>query len=235
VGPDDTLYVSDVADHRIRKISPDGVVTTLAGDGTAGFTDGAGTAARFNSPTGLALDAAGNLFVADSLNHAIRKIDPQGTVTTVAGDGTKGLADGTSARFNIPIGLVAAPDGSLYIADRDNNALRKLVGNTVSTVAGSQDVHRIYFDGPAATTRFNPPNSMAFGADGLLYFTTTADIYTLEANGEVHSYAGSAQRGYDDGVNFVAAFYDLGGLCFSPNDVMYVVDGNRIRAIVKHL
>jgi hypothetical protein len=231
VGPDDTLYVADQDDHRIRKIAPDGTVSTVAGDGTPGFADGKGTSARFNNPSGLALGADGTLYVADALNHAIRAIDPAGNVTTLAGDGTPGNADGTPGRFKIPIDVAEGPDLALYVADRDNNAIRKIANKVVSTVAGTQAAGRNYHDGPALTAGFNPPRCLAFGPDGLLYFTTAADVYTF-GNGEVRSYAGSAGPGHVDGVNFVATFQDLAGLCFTPNKVLFLADDNYVRYLV---
>jgi streptogramin lyase len=121
------LYVADTYNHRIRKIDPSGAVTTVAGDGTWGSADGAGTAAQFNHPSGITADAAGNLYVADTYNHRIRKIDPSGAVTTVAG-GTWGYAEGTGtdARFNLPSGITADAAGNLYVADYGNHRIRKL-------------------------------------------------------------------------------------------------------------
>src|SRR5262249_47566496 len=94
------VYVADTGNHTIRKIDPSGNVTTYAGDGTSGFVNGAGESARFNSPRGVAVDNLGRVFVADTGNHAVRRIDSGGVVTTVAGDGTPGSTDSPSARFN---------------------------------------------------------------------------------------------------------------------------------------
>jgi sugar lactone lactonase YvrE len=123
------LYVSDVGNHRIRKVTPAGVVTTVAGN-VQGFADGTGTAASFNSMFGLAVRpiANGDIYVADQGNHRIRKIDATGAVTTLAGDGTSGSSDsgpGAIARFNSPRGLVFFND-ALYIADTNNHRIRKI-------------------------------------------------------------------------------------------------------------
>jgi sugar lactone lactonase YvrE len=125
---DGNLYVVDPPNNRVRKISPEGVVSTLAGDSASGHVDGTGTAAKFAHPWGITIDAAGNLYVADSGNHRIRKVTPDGVVTTVAGS-TRGFADGigTAARFAIPTGIAVHPKtGDLYVADRDNHRIRRI-------------------------------------------------------------------------------------------------------------
>jgi DNA-binding beta-propeller fold protein YncE len=121
------VYVADLNNHRIRKITPARTVTTLAGS-SSGFADGVGTAARFNNPLGVAVDAAGNLYVGDRFNHRIRKITPAGVVTTLAGTGTTGSADGvgTAARFNNPFGVAVDAAGNLYVADAFNHRIRKI-------------------------------------------------------------------------------------------------------------
>ncbi len=116
VSRDGTLYVADAGDsNRIRVVRTDGTVATLAG-AAEGFADGVGAAASFDTPSGLAIDAAGNLFVADTGNHAIRKITPQGVVTTIAGNGSPGFRDGpgAQAQFDAPIGMAIGRDGRLY-------------------------------------------------------------------------------------------------------------------------
>ena len=122
------LYVSDTSNHVIRKISPSGSVSTVAGFGTLGSTDGQGGSARFTNPQGVAIDNSGNLYVADTGNHKIRKIDTSKNVTTIAGSGTAGFADGqgTVAKFNGPIGITIDSSGILYIGDYNNNKIRKI-------------------------------------------------------------------------------------------------------------
>ncbi len=135
------VFVADSYNHTIRKITPAGVVTTLAGSaGNAGSADGTGSAARFNLPCGLGVDAAGTLFVADANNHTIRKITPAGVVTTFAGSaGNIGHADGAggSARFRVPRGLAVDPWGNVLVTDMQNQTLRRITpGGVVSTLAG---------------------------------------------------------------------------------------------------
>lgn len=121
------LFVCDRDNHRIRKITPQGEVTTFAG-GTMGYADGTGSAARFNQPYCITIDGAGNLYVGDRINHSIRKITTAGVVTTLAGNGTSGDATGTgsAARFNEPIGIVSDAAGTLYVADYINAKIKKL-------------------------------------------------------------------------------------------------------------
>ncbi|MBW3625008.1 MAG: hypothetical protein KY468_16545 [Armatimonadetes bacterium] len=133
VGPDGDIYVSDDINHRIRKITPTGEVTDFAGDGLPGLRDGPAPSARFHRPQGLSFDAAGNLYVADTHNHRIRKISPDGKVSTVAGSGPTGAenlgyADGSAplARFALPGFVLALPSGALLVSDTANHALRRI-------------------------------------------------------------------------------------------------------------
>ena len=139
VGEDGTIYVADAGDsNQIRKITPDGSVTTLAG-GREGSADGAGAQASFHTPSGLAIDADGNLYVADTGNNRIRKVTPEGVVSTIAGDGTAGYADGPSAqaRFNGPIGVAVDKDGNVYVADSYNDRIRKISKDGQVTTLGA--------------------------------------------------------------------------------------------------
>lgn len=132
------VYVADNGNNLIRKVSPAGQVSTLAGSGQRGSANGTGNAASFNSPFGIALDAAGNIYVADSGNNLIRKITPGGTVSTIAGSGARGASDaaGTSASFNTPAGLAIDKSGNIYVADEDNNLIRKIsAAGVVTTLA----------------------------------------------------------------------------------------------------
>jgi sugar lactone lactonase YvrE len=133
------VYVADTFNHLIRKIDPDGIVSTLAGS-TAGFADDlVGVDAQFNAPTSLTVDSSGNVFVADQNNHRVRKITPSGVVSTVAGSGVSGAADGTriAAETNSPDGIVVASNGTLYMTDTGNNRIRRILSDgRVDTIAG---------------------------------------------------------------------------------------------------
>ncbi|HEX8603419.1 MAG TPA: NHL repeat-containing protein, partial [Pseudoduganella sp.] len=161
------LYVADTGNHAVRRIAPDGTVSTLAGKGQAGFADGKGNAARFNGPVGIAVDDAGVVYVADTYNDRIRRIAADGTVTTVAGGGRPGAQDGpaVAARFDTPSGIAVAADGTLFVADTGNHAVRRIdsAGN-VSTVAAPPQGER--------RGLLRRPVGIAVTRDGFLYVTS---------------------------------------------------------------
>ena len=133
---DGNLYVADTGNNRIRRVTPEGQVSTVAGDGNAGYVDGPASQARFNGPMGIAVDAHGNIYVADTYNDRIRMITTDGQVSTIAGAGTPGYADGdrTTALFDTPSGVAVATDGSIIVADTGNDRLRKITpeGNVIT-------------------------------------------------------------------------------------------------------
>lgn len=140
------VYVADNGNDLIRKITPAGQVSTFAGSGQPGSNDGTGTAASFNSPFGIAIDANGNLYVADSGNNLIRKITPDGTVTTIAGSGSKGAANGMgkAASFNTPAGIAVDKSGNIYVADENNNLIRKITpAGVVITISKAHAIKTI--------------------------------------------------------------------------------------------
>lgn len=172
------LFVADTSNHTIRKITPAGVVSLFAGSpGVFGSTDATGTAASFNLPRGLAIDGANNLYVADGGNHTIRKITSSGIVTTVAGSAlVPGSTNGTSttARFNGPLGVTSDAMGTLYVADANNNSVRKITSaGTVTTLAGSATGIAGSTDGTGSIAKFNTPYGIKLDAAGNAYVADT--------------------------------------------------------------
>ena len=229
------VYVADEGNHRIRKITPTGTVSTLAGSGTAGFADGSGTDAQFYYPLGVALDASGNVYVADKVNHRIRKITPTGTVSTLAGSGTAGFADGggTAAQFYSPYGVAVDASGNVYVADAVNHRIRKITSSgTVSTLAGSGTAG--FADSDGTNAQFNNPFGVAVDASGNVYVADRLNhrIRKITATGMVSTLAGSIY-GSADGAGTNAQFSSLEGVAVDASGNVYVADAlnSRIRKI----
>jgi hypothetical protein len=225
------VYISDVGNEVVRKISPAGVVTNLAGlDGVTGTNNGTGTAARFNGPAGVAVDASGILYVADYLNHAIRKITPAGVVTTLAGrSGTSGTNDGTgtAARFNYPIGVAVDASGIVYVGDTGNHAIRKItsagVVTTLAGLAGTSGTN----DGVGVAARFYSPEDVAVDRSNYVYVADASNncIRKVAPDGTVTTLAGlSGHSGSDDGTNSSARFSSPLGIAVDSASNLYVGD-----------
>jgi gliding motility-associated-like protein len=169
IDANDNLYVTDYT-NRIRKISPSGYVYTIAGDGNAATIDGKYTASSFNKPGAIVVDAAGNLYVAEQAGNVIRKITPFGDVTTFAGDGQFGIADGqgTAARFAGPAGLTIDKSGNLYVTQIQNGLIRRISPDgVVTTIAGGGTFGSN--EGLGSNVYFNQPQGIVTGPDGNLY------------------------------------------------------------------
>ncbi|MCB1134021.1 MAG: hypothetical protein KDN05_23080, partial [Verrucomicrobiae bacterium] len=177
------LYVCDTGNHTIRKITPAGAVTTVAGSaGLTGTTNANGSSARFNSPRGITIDAAGNLYVADTGNHAIRKIATNGDVTTFAGlAGTSGSTDasGTSARFSSPKDITIDASGTFHVADSGNHTIRKITSSgVVSTVGGLAGTSGSTV-GNGSAARFSNPSGIAVASNGINLYVSDTDNHTV--------------------------------------------------------
>jgi len=231
------LYVTDTNNHRIRKIViATGVVSTLAGS-TSGYHDATGTLARFNGPSDICSDGAGNLYVADYDNHRIRKIViATGVVSTLAGS-TSGYLDtaGTSAKFNGPAGVCSDGTGNLYVADLLNHRIRKIAiaTKTVSTLAGSTGG---YLDAAGTSAKFNYPYDVCSDGTGNLYISDTFNYKIRKiilTTGVVSTLAGST-AGFADDTGTLAQFNITVGICSDDEGNLYVADVNnhKIRKIV---
>jgi hypothetical protein len=233
------VYVTDNGNHTIRKVTPDGVVTTLAGDSTqldpdgyplGGYADGSGSAARFNSPIALALDGAGHLFVADASNYTIRQMTTDGAVTTLAGNPTlAGGDDGTGsvARFNYPTSIAADKAGALYVADAFNHIIRKMTaGGVVTTLAGLAG-NPGSDDGTGNAARFNYPVNVLPDNAGNLYVADGHNhtIRKVTSGGEVTTFVGTpGVSGSDDGIGSAAQFNQPRAMVLDSVGNLYVID-----------
>jgi sugar lactone lactonase YvrE len=237
------LYVADTDNHTVRKIViSTGAVTTLAGAaGSPGNADGTGPAAHFNNPSGVAVDGAGNVYIADTLNHTLRKVTSAGVVSTLAGlSGSAGFADGagSAARFSGPQGLAIDGSGRLYVADTNNDSIRQV---EISTGSVTTIPCRPFTLAVAAYCRNKAPTGVAVVGTGNIY---VADPYDQRINGinpsgfffvlagEVTFYA--APAGADDGAGAVASFNSPSAIAEDLSGNLYVADtdNHTIRRIV---
>lgn len=221
------VYIADAFNHTIRKITPGGSITTFAGSGSPGFTDGTGTAAQFNNPVDIDFDASGDLIVADALNHSIRKITPAGVVTTIAGTGTAGTAEGTgaTAQFDTPYGVAADGSGNIYVADYNNFRIRRITStNVVSTLAGSI---KGYADGTGAAALFDGPISLDIDPLGKIFVADAFNnrIREVTAGGVVTTYAGTGGNGSLDGARTMATFNNPTGITADAAGNLLISDG----------
>jgi hypothetical protein len=236
----DNLYVADTGNDALRKVTSNGTVTTLAGTaGQSGTADDTGSDARYFNPCGVAVDSAGNVYVADTFNSAIRKRTSDGGVTTLAGNaGQPGSADGTNsaALFNYPFGLAVDSAGNVYVADTYNSTIRKVTGaGVVTTLAGNPGVSGSA-DGPSGTALFNYPAGVAVDSLGNLYVADTGNhtIRKVTSEGMVFTLAGSAgQSGSANGVGDAAQFNLPNGVAVDGAGNVYVADSgnNTIRKV----
>ena len=196
------VYVADYGNSKIRKITPAGVVAAFAGSGAQGDADGTASAASFNYPESVAVDSAGNVYVADYGNDEIRKITRAGVVTTFAGSGAPGDADGTgsAASFNGPEGIAVDSAGNVYVADYGNNKIRKITpAGVVTTLAGSGAQGDAGGTGSAAS--FDGPEGVAVDSADNVYVGDefNNDIRKITSAGVVTTFAGSGAQGGADG------------------------------------
>ena len=256
LGADGSLYISDLSTYKIRRVTPDGIISTVAGTGyeCIPYMDACGDGgpalqADLNPPQSLAVGPDGSIYFAGLVGHRIRRIAPDGTITTVAGGGTfsEGLGDGgpaNQAYLNAPHGISVSADGVLYIADSGNYRVRRVgADGIITTIAGGGS--RTNFTGfPALEARLPSPIGVYAGQDNAIYFTTVAPeyehIYRIDADGTLTKVAGSAESCYPDtdpcgdgGPANMARFNFLDDIVLAPDGSLYVADsfGNRIRRV----
>jgi len=235
VGKDGTIYFSDDNNHCVRKVTPDGRVILVAGSPrVAGFEDGEGEEALFNSPHGLTLDPQGNLYVCDYFNHAIRRIGPGGQVTTMAGGNGPGFDDGPAreATFFYPIAIVRDSRGNLYILETGNHALRRITPQgRVLTVAGQGSPG--YKNGTGKEAAFSSPVGLAIDKHDNLYVVDAGNrcIRKVTPQGEVTTFADLRFRGWQirgslgGGLSFSTTNGQGGGVAVDAEGNLYIADG----------
>ena len=233
------LYIADHDNNRIRKVS-NGVITTIAGGDGNGFSGDGGlaTSAYLYGPGGVAVDFAGNLYIADTGNQRIRKVT-NGVITTVAGSGTAGFSGdngpATTARLNGPRDVAVDFAGNLYIADTDNQRIRKVANGVITTVAGSGTAGFSGDNGAATGAQLNGPRGVAMDSAGNLYIAD-ADNHRIRevSNAIITTIAGVSQGfGGDNGPATSAHMYYPGGIAVSAVGNLYIADqgNNRIRRV----
>ena len=225
------LFVSDTGNHTVRKITLEGVVTTVAGiAGQSGFANGAASSALFSSPLGIKVATTGPIFVCDSGNHVIRGISPSGIVTTFAGDhGVWGSDDGIGleARFNGPVGLALDNQGNLFVSDSNNHTIRKITpASAVSTWAGSAGVDGCR-NGAARIATFCNPAELAIDRKNNLFVADSFNhvIRMISTDRTVSTVSGAVgEYGTTDGVNGQARFFNPYGIGINPDGSLIIAD-----------
>ena len=230
------IFVADSDNNKIRRITPAGELITLAGSGESGDVDGVGSTAMFCNPLGICVDATGNIIVADQLNNKIRCITPAGEVSTLAGSGAAGNADGvgSAASFNCPAGVCVDAAGNLYVADADNNKIRRITpAGVVCTLAGSGSQGAA--DGVGSAASFRNPIGVCVDAAGNIIVADRGNnkIRRITPAGEVSTLAGSGVAGMADGVGTAASFFCPNGVSADAAGNIYVADedNHKIRRI----
>lgn len=221
------IYAADLLSSTIRKITPDGVVFTFAGAGKPGYKDGKGKDAMLNNPHAIAIDSKDNLFIVDIGNNMVRKITPDGTVSTVAGTLEAGYRDGKAleAQFSMPIDIALESDEAIIVCDIRNSRLRRISKGEVTTIAGNGE--KGYKDGKALDAEFNGPHGIAIDSNGTIYI---AELYNnaircLKTDGMVCTVAGSGEKGDLDGNEKTAKMNQPGGLAIDrKNGIIYIAD-----------
>ena len=234
------IYVADRYVHKVRKVSPTGVVTTLAGSGSATWTDGTGTAAAFYQPTDVVVDTAGNVYVADMVNNRVRKITTARVVTTFAGSGSSTPVNGigTSAAFYYPCGLAIDTSANLYVAEFYGYRVRKITPlGVATTIAGTTNG---YLDGVGTSARFSNLYDVAVDTWGNLYATDNSynQLRMISSAGVVTTLAGSTgtTAGATDGLGTSALFNAPQGIIIDSSGNLFVSDytNNKIRKVTTY-
>jgi hypothetical protein len=237
------VYIDDQGNNVIRKVTPSGTISTVAGNGTAGFSgDGRpATNAQINGSFGIAVDGNGDLFIADTSNNVVREVTPDGLIHTIAGTGTAGFSGdngpATAAQLNIPAGLTLDSNGDLFIADRLNNRIREVTPQgIITTVAGNGTGGFSGDGGPATNAQLDRPDDVAIASNGDLFIADEFNgrVRVVMANGIISTFAGGGNSGLGDGGPATAASFNTPvGVAVDASGNVFIVDrdNNRIREV----
>jgi sugar lactone lactonase YvrE len=229
------VYIAEYGGYRVRKVSPDGVISTFAGTGQPGFSGDGGpaTAARLYAPAGIAVDAKGNVYIVDSYNHRVRKVDTSGTITTIAGTGVQGASgDGgpaTSARLQYPVGVAVDGQGSVYVVDSSAFVRKVSPGGTITTFAGGGST--VGNGGLATSAQLRSPNGLAVDGKGNVYISefATHQVRVVGLDGKITLFAGSGSSLGDGGQATAAQLYGPRALAVDGSGNVYIGDHNHFR------
>ncbi len=234
------LYIADESDNRIRRVSPSGTITTFAGTGKPGYSGDRGQAAQaeLNFPTSLAFDSLGNMYIADYGNSVVRRVSPDGTINTVAGNGTSGFSGDKSAATSAqvsPFAVAVDPQGNLYIADGFNYRVRKVdTKGIITTIAGNGQATYSGDSSSALSTSIDFPSGIAVDSAGNVYVADYAYVLQIDPSGAISTVAGDGFQGFIvDGVDARQAFLLPSGIVLDGNGSLYLSDwgSSRVRRV----
>ncbi len=238
------VYFADTRNNAVRKVNTSGIISTIAGTGTAGYSGdgGAATAAQLRNPAGIAIDGIGNVYITDTRNSVVRKVDTFGIITTIAGTGTAGYTgdggDATAAELNRPTGIALDGSGNIFISDSRNQVVREIFATgtfTITTIAGNNTPGYTGDGGPATAAQLSTPQGIAVTAAGKLYIADSRNNVIRMVNaGVINTFAGTGGSGHsgDGGPATAANLYSPGDVKVDAAGNVFIADSSNTVRIV---